>query len=131
MSASVLIVDESEWMRALLKNLLKKEGYRLVGEARTVQEAFVRCEEQKPDLVIMDGGIQGDDSIEWISKMVSLNPSSKIIVCSPNGSRSNIKRAINAGASDYLVRPIFPERFALALRNVMSGLRRSKGVSIS
>jgi two-component system chemotaxis response regulator CheY len=120
MAIRVLISDDAIFMRTMLKDILKKEGYEIVGEARTGQEAVEKYKELRPDLVTMDIVMPDKDGIQAVKEITEFDPQAKILMCSAMGQQSLVIEAIQAGARDFVVKPFQPSRVLEAAARVLS-----------
>ncbi|WP_213513164.1 response regulator [Paenibacillus montaniterrae] len=111
----VLIVDDTSFMRKLLRSIVTKHEYQVVAEAVNGEEAVYQYELYKPDLVIMDITMPVMDGLEATEAILANNPGAKIIVCSAIGQRNMIMRMIEAGARDFIVKPFLEDRIVMAL----------------
>jgi two-component system chemotaxis response regulator CheY len=107
----VLIVDDALFMRYLIRNLLERHEYEIVGEAENGYEAIEKYKELKPDIVTMDITIPGINGVNAIKIIKSFDENAKIIVISALGYASVISSAILAGACDFIVKPFQTENF--------------------
>lgn len=119
MPVKVLIVDDSAFMRSILKGLIVKETYELSGEASNGREAVERYSELKPDLVTMDIVMPEMDGIEAVRRIRAQNPDARIIMVSAMGQQGMVIDAIQAGARDFIIKPFQPARVQEALKRVM------------
>jgi len=119
MSQKVLIVDDAAFMRMMIKDILTKNGYEVVGEGVNGQEAVDKYKELKPDLVTMDITMPEKDGIEALKEIVDLDSDAKIIMCSAMGQQSMVIEAIQKGAKDFIVKPFQPERVMEAISKAM------------
>ncbi len=119
MSNKVLIVDDATFMRMMIKNIISKEGFEVVGEAENGKQAVDLYFETKPDLVTMDITMPEMDGIEAAKAIISKAPEAKIIMCSAMGQQSMVVEAIQAGAKDFIVKPFQPDRVIQALTKVL------------
>ncbi|QGT99177.1 Chemotaxis regulator - transmits chemoreceptor signals to flagellar motor components CheY [Candidatus Syntrophocurvum alkaliphilum] len=110
MSKKVLIVDDAAFMRMMIKDILAKNGYEVIGEAENGIEAVEKFDELKPDLVTMDITMPEKDGIAAVKEIKSKDPNAKIIMCSAMGQQAMVIDAIQAGAKDFIVKPFQPER---------------------
>ncbi|HOJ22978.1 MAG TPA: response regulator, partial [Armatimonadota bacterium] len=102
----VLIVDDSEQTRETLRNILSLEKeIQVVGEASDGQEAVQRVAELHPDVVIMDVNMPGVDGIQATERITTDHPDSCVIVMSAAGDQEYLRKAMQAGARDYLIKP--------------------------
>ncbi|MFQ5887450.1 MAG: response regulator [Candidatus Hydrothermarchaeales archaeon] len=102
--ANVLLVDDSNFMRKILSKILQEE-HRIVGEVGNGLEAVRSYEATRPDLVLMDIVMPEMDGIVATKEIISKHPEAKIIMCTSMGQEEKMKRAIEAGAKSYIVKP--------------------------
>ncbi|RAO98901.1 chemotaxis protein CheY [Petrotoga sp. 9PW.55.5.1] len=118
MAKRVLVVDDAAFMRMMLKDILTKANYEIVGEAANGQEAVDKYQELKPDFVTMDITMPVKDGIQAIKEIVKIDPSARIIVCSAMGQQAMVIESIQAGAKDFIVKPFQPNRVIEALQKL-------------
>jgi two-component system chemotaxis response regulator CheY len=106
----VLVVDDTKFMRDILKGILKKKDLEVVGEAGNGREAVEKYKELKPDLVTMDIIMPEMDGIEAVKNIVAFDSSAKILMCSAMGQQALVIEAIQAGARDFVIKPFQPTR---------------------
>lgn len=110
MGKKVLIVDDAAFMRMMIKDILSKNGYDVVGEAENGMVAVEKYRDLKPDLVTMDITMPEMDGIAAVKEIRSFDSSARIIMCSAMGQQAMVIDAIQAGAKDFIVKPFQPER---------------------
>ena len=120
MGNKVLIVDDAAFMRMMIKDILRKGGYDVVGEAEDGARAIEKFKELRPDLVTMDITMPDMDGITAVKEIRKLNPEAVIIMCSAMGQQAMVIDAIQAGAKDFVVKPFQPDRVLEAVRKVLS-----------
>ena len=120
MGQSVLVCDDAAFMRLMLKNILEQHGYRVVGEAVNGNDAINKYKQLKPDLVTMDITMPDMNGIEAVKAIRAFDSKAKIIMCSAMGQQVMGVEAIQAGASDFIVKPFHADQVMEALRKVMS-----------
>ncbi len=106
MNKSVLVVDDSLYMRTLIKDALEGAGYHIVGEAANGESAIDQAMELNPDLITLDNILPdmiGTDILKVIMGEESL--ASKVIMISAVGQESVIQEGMTIGAEDYIVKP--------------------------
>lgn len=101
----ILIVDDSLFMRQMLADLLPKDKFEVVGQASTGKEAIDKYKELLPDIITMDITMPDMDGISAVKKIKEINSEAKIIMCSALGQKPMIKEALEAGASDFIIKP--------------------------
>lgn len=119
MSKSVLVVDDAAFMRMMIKDILSKNGYSVVGEAENGAVAIEKFRELKPDLVTMDITMPEMDGISAVKEIKKIEPTAKIIMCSAMGQQAMVIDAIQAGAKDFVVKPFQPERVLEAVSKAL------------
>lgn len=119
MGNRVLVVDDAAFMRMMIKDILKKGGYEVVGEAEDGMRAIEKFRELNPDLVTMDITMPDMDGITAVREIRSINPKANIIMCSAMGQQAMVIDAIQAGAKDFVVKPFQPDRVLEAVRKVL------------
>ena len=115
-----LIVDDAAFMRMMIKEILTKNGYEVVGEASDGFQAIEKYKEVQPDLVTMDITMPEMDGITALKEIRKIDPNAKIIMCSAMGQQAMVIDAIQAGAKDFIVKPFQPERVLEAINKTLS-----------
>ena len=100
----VLIAEDEALIRMDLAEMLREEGYEVVGEAGDGQEAVDLAESLRPDLVIMDVKMPRRDGIDAAAEIASKRIA-PILVLTAFSQRELVERARDAGAMAYLVKP--------------------------
>ncbi|WP_209121944.1 response regulator [Alkalihalobacillus sp. BA299] len=116
--ASVLIVDDAAFMRMMIKDILTKNDFEIVGEAANGQEAVEKFKELSPDIVTMDITMPEKDGIEALRDIKNIDPNAKVIMCSAMGQQAMVIDAIQSGAKDFIVKPFQADRVIEALQKV-------------
>ncbi|AUG57963.1 MAG TPA: response regulator [Ruminiclostridium sp.] len=119
MSKKILIVDDAAFMRMMIKDILTKNGYEVVGEAENGAKAIEKFKELSPDLVIMDITMPELDGIAAVKEIKKIDGDSKIIMCSAMGQQAMVIESIQAGARDFIVKPFQAERVVEAVKKVL------------
>ena len=119
MAIRILVVDDAAFMRMMIKDILSKNGYEIVGEAENGLKAVEKFQELRPDLTTMDITMPEMDGIEALKKIKALDPGAKIIMCSAMGQQAMVIEAIQAGAKDFIVKPFQAERVLEAVKKVV------------
>lgn len=115
----VLIVDDLEFMRQVLKEILVSEGFIVCGEAKNGKEAVVLFGRLKPDVVLLDITMPEMDGISALGRIRSHAPDALVIMCSAISEETMNLRAIELGARDYVVKPFRPQRVLKALKRAV------------
>lgn len=107
---TILLADDSGFMRKILKNILTRSGYSVVGEAENGIKAIEMYNMLKPNLVILDITMSEMNGIEAAKGILKSDESASIIMCSAMGQQSFVVDSIKAGAKDFIVKPFQPAR---------------------
>ena len=118
MSKTVVVVDDTAFMRMTIKNILEKNDYEVVGEGADGREAIELYKKHKPSLMTMDITMPNLDGIAAVKEIMALDSSARIIMVSAMGQKSLVIDALSAGAKDFVVKPFQPDRIAEALAKV-------------
>lgn len=119
MANSILIVDDASFMRMMIKDILTKNGFDVVGEAENGARAIEKYKELNPDLVLMDITMPEVDGIQAVKEIKKIDSSAKIVMCSAMGQQAMVIEAIQAGAKDFIVKPFQADRVIEAVRKVL------------
>ena len=117
---TVLIVDDSLFMRVAIGNMLKEWGFEIVGEASNGKDAVNLYEQLRPDLVTMDVTMPIMTGIEAVKHIMTIDPHANIIMITAIGQQKKIKAAIESGAKDFITKPFNPEQLKEAALNVLN-----------
>ncbi len=120
MGNKVLVVDDAAFMRMMIKDILRKGGYEVIGEAEDGSKAVEKFKELRPDLVTMDITMPDMDGITAVKEIRKIDSNAMIIMCSAMGQQAMVIDAIQAGAKDFVVKPFQPERVLEAVRKVLT-----------
>ncbi|MBR3601849.1 MAG: response regulator [Lachnospiraceae bacterium] len=116
MGKSILICDDAAFMRMMLKDILVKEGFEVVGEAVNGADGVEKYNSLKPDLVTMDITMPEMDGIAALKAIKASDPAAKVIMCSAMGQQAMVVESIQAGARDFIVKPFQKDRVIEAIR---------------
>jgi two-component system chemotaxis response regulator CheY len=119
MPKRVLIVDDAIFMRNMIKDIFAGSGFEVVGEAANGLEAVEKHKELKPDLTTMDIVMPFKSGIEATREIVKADPGAVIVMCSALGQESLVMEAIEAGASDFIVKPFKSEDVLSVVKKVL------------
>ncbi|GLK57326.1 DNA-binding NtrC family response regulator [Methylopila capsulata] len=120
MSATILIVDDDPVQRRLLEAQVRRFGY----EARTAEDGAGAIEAltlpgAAYDLMFLDLVMPGMDGLAVLERMRELGSPTPVIVQTANGSIEAVVTAMRAGAADFVVKPVGPERLQISIRNAL------------
>ncbi|MCL2152330.1 MAG: response regulator [Oscillospiraceae bacterium] len=115
---TVLIVDDSAFMRRLLREAVTSIGFVVVGEARNGKIALAKYKELKPNIVTMDVVMEEMNGIEALSRIMGHDPKAKVVMVSSMGQELVVKDAIILGAKGFILKPFNTQQIANALKKL-------------
>ncbi|MDQ0190547.1 response regulator [Alicyclobacillus cycloheptanicus] len=119
MAHRVLIVDDAAFMRMMIKDILVRHGYEVVGEAADGVQAVEKYQELRPDVVTMDITMPEMDGIQALREIRNFDPDARVIICSAMGQQTLVVDAVQAGAIDFVVKPFHADRVIEALQRAL------------
>ncbi|AZS16104.1 MULTISPECIES: response regulator [Paenibacillus] len=119
MANRILIVDDAAFMRMMVRDILTKNGFEVVGEAQDGAQAIEKYKELHPDLVTMDITMPEMDGIAALKEIKKMDPNAKVIMCSAMGQQAMVIDAIQAGAKDFIVKPFQSDRVIEAINKTL------------
>jgi DNA-binding NarL/FixJ family response regulator len=118
MPPRVLVVDDVDGSRDLIREILESDGIDVVGEAENGESAIRLAEELRPDVVLMDVRMKGMDGIEATRRLKELLPSVHVIILSVFDDTSLLKEAVKAGASAHVTKGAAGSRLSAQVLSV-------------
>jgi len=115
----VLVVDDASFMRSMIRDIFARGPFVVAGEAENGVEAIRLYRELRPDLTTMDIVMPQMDGITALREIMRLDPAAKVVMCSALGQEALIAEAIEAGASDFIVKPFHPGRVLKVAQSVL------------
>ena len=119
MGKNILICDDAAFMRMMIKDILTKNGYNVVGEAENGAVGVDKYKELKPDLVLMDITMPEMDGIQALKAIKAADPNACVIMCSAMGQQAMVIESIQSGAKDFIVKPFQADRVIEAVKKVV------------
>jgi two-component system chemotaxis response regulator CheY len=116
----ILIVDDTLFMRTLLKNVLNNGGHTIVGEAVDGLDGVTKYKALKPDLVTMDVVMPKMNGIDALKAIKEFDPAARVIMCTAVGQEQMVKLAIKSGAKGYIIKPFQAPKVLEEIKNVLS-----------
>src|SRR5260221_10546900 len=121
MTERILIVDDHPLTRDALAGLLAQNGFDVVGQAGSGEEAIAKAAELKPDLVLLDLSMPEMDGLTALPRVRAAAPDAEVVVLTASEDEHNLLGAIRSGAAGYLLKSEPPERIVSFLRGVAQG----------
>jgi two-component system alkaline phosphatase synthesis response regulator PhoP len=126
MESSILVIDDEQDIRVLIKYNLEKEGF-IISEAENGEKGLEMAKQQVPDLILLDVMMPGMDGIETCEKLKEIPSLKNTMICflTARGEDYSQIAGFEAGADDYITKPIKPK----LLVSRISAILRRKGVT--
>lgn len=118
--AKIMIVDDTAFMRAMIRDMVNGSGHEVVAEAKNGAEAVMLYPNAKPDVLTMDITMPDMDGVTALRSIRKMDPNAKVIMCSAMGQHAMVLDAIQAGAKDFIVKPLQQHRLLEAIDKVMT-----------
>lgn len=118
-SHTVLICDDTPYIRALMSNILQRGGFEVIGEAATGTQAVEKYKELRPDVITLDIVMRDMGGLDAMREIRRFDQKARILMCSAMAPPALVSEAIEAGASDFVVKPFQPSRLLEAVQSVL------------
>jgi len=99
-----LVVDDSSVVRKIIRKILEEMGL-TVREAFDGQNALEMCEQENPDIILLDWNMPVMDGMEFLKKYREKNKTTTVIFCTTENDITKIMLAMEAGANEYIMKP--------------------------
>lgn len=110
MNKTVMIVDDSLFMRNILRGIVTGKGYLVVAEAASGIEAMKNLYTYTPDLILLDIILPDSNGLDLLQSIIKARPAASVVVCSGVGQESVIRKALDSGAKAFIPKPFTPEK---------------------
>jgi len=118
MAKTVLVVDDSLFMREMIKETLEEAGYEIVGEAENGEDAIELALELEPQIVTLDNVLPDINGTEVLKVFKEEGVKSSVLMISAVGQEGVINEGLSLGAKNYIVKPFTPEQLIDAIENL-------------
>lgn len=122
--AKIMIVDDSKFSRKMLGDILVEEGHQIVGEAENAEEAIELYRRLEPDLVTLDiimPGVGQKSATPVLEAIIAADSQAKVVMVSAMGQQEVVEECIQAGAMDFIVKPLQPSNVVGVVEDVLKG----------
>lgn len=128
LNAKILVVDDKEQMREVLRKFLTAENY-AVEMASNGVEAFEKFKQNSYDLILSDIKMPSMEGTELLDEILKVNPNQTVILMTAFGSIEAAVESIRKGATDYVSKPFQMEEILLRIRRVLKERKLEKRVA--
>jgi two-component system chemotaxis response regulator CheY len=117
---TVIIVDDAEFMRVVLRDICADMRLEVVGEANDGREAVSLYGALKPDLVLLDITMPNMDGTEALRQILDIDPDARVVMITALGQKEQVLQAIKVGARDFVIKPFDQERVVETLTRILA-----------
>lgn len=111
----IMIVDDSEPTRAILRDYLEEAGHEVVAEAESREQALEAYRRCRPDAVTLDLSLVGGGGLEVLKDLIAADADARVFIVSANAQKAVEKAVLSSGAAAFIPKPIDPEALLGAL----------------
>ena len=123
---SIVIADDNDMMRGILRGMLRGEEYDVIGEARNGQAAIDIVDRLKPDIVCMDVMMPEKNGIEALCEIKLARPETEVVMVTSNSDPETVQESIQNGASGFIIKPFNAARVLDTLEKDRGRVRQTK-----
>ena len=116
---NVLVIDDSQTMRDIIKSVLTQIGCERVEEASDGKDALRTLADFAPELVLVDLNMPNMDGLEFVKAYRQISLTTPMIMVTTDSGQAQVVEAIKAGVDDYIVKPFTPALLAHREREAM------------
>jgi len=117
---TILIADDAEFMRDMLRQIIVAMDWVVVGEACDGREAITLYHKTKPDLVLLDITMPHLDGTKALKAILAEDPHAQIVMITALGQKDQVLDAIKAGARDFIIKPFDHDRVTETLGRILT-----------
>ena len=118
MGLKILIVDDTLFMRHMLRGIVEEEGWTVVAEAANGVEAVDKYRECRPDITTMDIVMPLKSGIEALTEIIAFDMNARVVMCSALGQEGLVEESRRAGALGYILKPFEQDMVIEEIRKV-------------
>jgi two-component system, chemotaxis family, chemotaxis protein CheY len=103
--ASIMIVDDSDAIRMVLKDIVTIGKHKLAGELQNGEGALQEYIKLRPDIVLLDMAMPKKDGVSVLREIIEFNPVANVIMISASDNQETVKECLRLGARAYILKP--------------------------
>jgi len=123
---SIVIADDNDIMRSILRAMLRGEEYDVIGEARNGQAAIDTVARLQPDIVCMDVMMPEKSGIEALREIKQARPETEVVMVTSNSDSETVQESILNGASGFIIKPFNAARVLDTLEKISGRIRQAR-----
>lgn len=122
---SSIVIDDEFIDRRIIVQLLRSVEFDVVAEASSGIDGVFDFQNKKPRLVVLDMHMPDTSGLDVLHRIKSIDPDSVVVMCTSDNTAETVKSLLEAGADDYIVKPIDRTQFLYKLEKLVT----KKGLS--
>ena len=121
---SIVIVDDNDMMRSILRSMLRGDVYEVIGEARNGVLAVEMAGRLKPDIVCLDVIMPEKNGLDALCEIKVARPETEVVMITSNADPETVQESIQNGASGFIIKPFNAARVFDTLEKVALRIRQ-------
>ena len=121
---SIVIVDDNDMMRSILRSMLRGDVYEVIGEARNGVLAVEMAGRLKPDIVCLDVIMPEKNGLDALCEIKVARPETEVVMITSNADPETVQESIQNGASGFIIKPFNAARVLDTLEKVALRIRQ-------
>ncbi|HYD59655.1 MAG TPA: response regulator [Noviherbaspirillum sp.] len=118
-SVTVLIIDDNDVSRSMLRHILVSEKYQVVGEAGSGKHGMELAERLRPRVICLDINMPSPNGIDVLRQVRASLPQTEVLMVTGNNDRESVTEAMQLGAAGYIVKPFNPSTLLRTLEQTV------------
>lgn len=118
----IVLADDEIHIRYLVRSIIRAEGYTVVGEANNGEDALALYRLHQPDLILMDINLPLKTGDEVLAEIMREFPAAKVVMLTMVADMDTVKRCLEMGATDYILKNNSVETIRQMLRVIVAGI---------
>jgi two-component system, chemotaxis family, chemotaxis protein CheY len=119
----IMLVDDSNTMRNIQRNILGQLGYTEIEEACDGQDALSKVVAYKPDLLLVDWNMPNMDGITFVRTIRAKGMKQPVIMVTTESEKARVVEAIKAGVNNYIIKPFTPETLGQRVQETVAKIK--------
>lgn len=103
--ATVLIIDDNELTRTVLRMILQGNGFDVAGEASTADAGLRQAKRLQPDIICLDIQMPDRDGLDLLQILVELLPDTTVLMVTAHNDAATVRKAVERGAKGFIIKP--------------------------
>ena len=121
---SIVIVDDNDMMRSILRSMLRGDVFEVIGEARNGVLAVEMAGRLKPDIVCLDVIMPEKNGLDALCEIKVARPETEVVMITSNADPETVQESIQNGASGFIIKPFNAARVFDTLEKVALRIRQ-------